>query len=84
MHNLTHAACYFKDRHKLVFFRIYLFFHTQFLLEFIYSICNHKINANINKNKGTQVIDIKFPKKKVIDIKSHFINIMIHLFNTRL
>jgi hypothetical protein len=30
---------------------------------------NLKINANINKNKGTQVIDIK----------SHFINIIIHL-----
>jgi len=51
------------------FFQIYLFLNTQFLFKFIYSIRNHKINTNINKNKGTQVTDIK----------SHFINIMINL-----
>jgi len=48
-------------------FRIYLFFNTQFLFKFIYFIYNFKINASKNKNKGTQVIDIKY----------HFINIIL-------
>jgi len=51
-------------------FEFFLFFNTQFLFEFIYFIYNLKINANKNKNKGTQVIDIK----------SHFINIILIIF----
>jgi len=47
-----------------------LFFNTQFLFEFIYFIYNLKINANKNKNKETKIIDIKY----------HFINIILITF----